>query len=342
MRVLVLGVDWHGDVAPALCRGFQSRGIEAVPRHLLIQRRRALRPRIEDELLSSSLGPAIRRLHERRALAATRSAVASVAPDLTVCLAPELMPAPAIELAAEAAEVCWWFADDPLSFARRRLPGPPPVLDHIATRGGRAFVAHPAWARGPLAAATYLPYGARYEPDLPAYADPHPRRGCAVVGSPRRERAELLAPIAAALGTELSVWGWGARGRLPSNAATKPFRASLRGWGVAPPGRTETIYRSAAVVLNLQDPQMLGAWNPQTFDLMGLGVPQVVWNRDPVAALENPPPFASAPEELVELVKGFLRDPPPVDALKAAFEEVRARHRWRHRAEAITAVARVG
>ena len=30
MRVLVLGVDWHGDVAGALCEGFRSQGIDAV------------------------------------------------------------------------------------------------------------------------------------------------------------------------------------------------------------------------------------------------------------------------------------------------------------------------
>jgi hypothetical protein len=250
------------------------------------------------------------------------------------------MPVAGVELAWEASEVCWWFADDPFSPARRGLSAPPPVLDHIARNGDRSFVAHPGWARGPLASAGYLPYGARFEPDLPAYSVASERRyRCVVVGSPRPARAELLAGIGAALGEELNVWGWGVRGRLPTNATTRPFRRSLRGWRVLSAVQTESVYRSATVVLNLQDGQMIGAWNPQTFDLMGLGVPQVAWNREPVDYLESPPPIASSVEGLVDLVRESLDTRAPTEPLEAAFDEVRRRHRWRHRAEAIAAVA---
>jgi hypothetical protein len=340
MRVLVLGVDWHGDVAPGLCKGFRALGIDADARYLLTQRRRGLRPRIEDELRATArFGPPIRRLHERRILEATRSAVASVAPTLTVCLSPELMPAAAVEVAAADSMVAWWFADDPLSFARRGLAGPPPVLGRIAEHGDRSFVAHPAWARGALAGARYLPYAARFEPDRPAYATAERRRRCVVVGSPRPERVELLAGIVAALGDAIDVWGWGPRGRLPTNSTTRPFRRSLRGWRVLGPDEAAAVYRSASLVLNLQDRQMIGAWNPQTFDLMALGVPQVVWNRRPVDYLEHPPPFASSVDGLVELARGSMDNPLAVDGLRDAYEEARRRHRWRHRAEGIAAAA---
>ena len=137
----------------------------------------------------------------------------------------------------------------------------------------------------------------------------------------------------------MSVWGWGVRGRLPTNATTRPFRRSLRGWRVLSAEETESVYRSATVVLNLQDRQMIGAWNPQTFDLMGLGVPQVVWNREPVDYLESPPPVASSVEGLVDLVRESMDNGSPTEALEAGFDEVRRRNRWRHRAEAIAAVA---
>jgi hypothetical protein len=340
MRVLVLGVDWHGDVAPALCGGFRALGIDAEPRYLLRQRRRGLRPRVEAELRATArFGPAIRRLEERRVLEATRAAVAALAPTLTVCLSPELMPAAAVEEAAASSAVAWWFADDPLSYARRGLAGPPPVLDRIAEHRDRAFVAHPAWAQRALDAAGYLPYAARFEAARPAYADAPGRgdRPVVVVGSPRPERAELLSEIAPALGTSLAVWGWGKRGRLPTNSTTRPFRRSLRGWGVLSPEQTAAVYRSASVVLNLQDRQMLGAWNPQTFDLMALGVPQVVWNRRPVDYLDHPPPFASSVDGLVELTREAIEDRSALDGLAAAFDEARRRHRWRDRAEAIAA-----
>ncbi len=342
MRVLVLGVDWHGDVVPALCSGFRALGIDADSRYLLRQRRRGLRPRIEAELRATArFGPAIRRLEERRILEATRAAVAAPAPTLTVCLSPELMPVAAIEEAAASSAVAWWFADDPLSYARRGLAGPPPVLDRIAKHSDRAFVAHPAWAHGPLGAAVYLPYAARLAAARPAYADARGRgdRPVVVVGSPRPERAELLSEIAPALGRPLAVWGWGKRGRLPTNTTTRPFRRSLRGWGVLSPEETAAVYRSAAVVLNLQDRQMLGAWNPQTFDLMALGVPQVVWNVRPVDYLEHPPPFASSVDGLVELARESIEEEGAREGLAAAFDEARRRHRWRDRAEAIAAEA---
>jgi hypothetical protein len=342
MRVLVLGVDWHGDVAPALCGGFRALGIDADARYLLRQRRRGLRPRIEAELRARArFAPAIRRLEERRIVEATRAAVAALAPTLTVCLSPELMPAAAVEAAAASSAVAWWFADDPLSYARRGLAGPPPVLERIAGHGDTAFVAHPAWARGALDAAPYLPYAARFAPARPAYADARrrPEGRVVVVGSPRPERAELLSEIAPALGADLAVWGWGKRGRLPTNSTTRPFRRRLRGWGVLSPEGTAAVYRSASVALNLQDRQMLGAWNPQTFDLMALGVPQVVWNRRPVDYLEHPPPFASSGDRLVELVRESIENSGAFDGVAAAFDEARSRHRWRDRAEAIAAAA---
>src|SRR5204862_1834304 len=114
-------------------------------------------------------------------------------PTLTVCLGPELMPAAAVELLAGQAEVCWWFADDPFSFERRRLSAPPPVLRWLEQRVERALVAHPAWTHGPLAGAPYLPYAARFDTAEPAWTDASRRpNGCVVVASPRPERAQLL------------------------------------------------------------------------------------------------------------------------------------------------------
>lgn len=337
MRVLILGLDWHGDVAWELRDGFRALGAEASVRHVLNQRRRGVAARVEDELLARPpLARAIRRRQAGRIVAATRRAVAEVDPTLTVCLAPELMPEAALDALAAAPVTCWWFGDDPFASERRGLDRAPPVLERIGRGEGRPFVAHPDWARGPLRSARYLPYGSRFATGRPAYESPGGRRvGCVVVGSARPERARLLAAVAEALGPALRVWGWGPRGRLPTNAATRSFRRRLRGWRVLSPLATEAVYRSARVVLNLQDPQMLGAWNPQTFDLMGLGVPQVVWNREPVDYIEHPPPHASSAEDLVRAVRERLAGDQERPEVVAGAEEARRRHRWSDRAAAI-------
>jgi len=311
--------------------------VETEVAHVLRQRRRGLVSRIEDELLSArGLAPRMREVQQRRITEAVRSAVANAKPTLTVCLCPEMLPSRAVEIVASASPVCWWFADDPFHLERRTLRGPPVALESAQRPDSIALVAHPRWARGPLESAIFLPYAGRFEPRRPAYSCPGPRPyECVVVGSPRAERAELLTTLDPLLGPALHVWGWGVRGRLPTNRRTRAFRRRLRGWGVLGPEATKRVYRSARVILNLQDIQMLETWNPQTFDLMGLGVPQVVWNSSPVSYLESPPPYAQSADGLAELVLAQLAITEPSAQVEEAFAEARRRHRWRHRAASI-------
>ncbi|THD76121.1 MAG: hypothetical protein E7812_16925 [Phenylobacterium sp.] len=115
------------------------------------------------------------------------------------------------------------------------------------------------------------------------------------------------------------------------NSAARPFRAALRGWSVLSRQRTRDVFANASVILNLQDVQMLGAWNPQTFDLLALGVAQVVWNEAPVDYLDWAPPFGVSADALADLVAAQIDDP-DIRRISGGLEEVEARHRWRHRA----------
>ncbi len=338
MRVLILGVDWHGDVARSLAAGFEAIDVDARVHYVLRQRRTGIVPRLVDELRASrSLGPGLLERDRAAATAATRAGLDRHSPDLVVCLSPELIPEAGVELIASSARACWWFGDDPERSARRG-PGPAPLVRTGWSREALALVAHPAWAKGALASAEYLPYGSRFEPREPAFASgTGATLDCVVVGSPRESRRRLLAELAPALGDRLNVWGWGVRGRLPG-AGTRAFRSRLRGRGPLDPKGLEAVYRAASVVLNLQDEQMLGAWNPQTFDLLALGVPQVVWNEEPVDYLEHPPGFAADPAELAELVRAALARPHR-ELVGAGFDEAQRRHRWSHRARRIASLA---
>jgi hypothetical protein len=79
---------------------------------------------------------------------------------------------------------------------------------------------------------------------------------------------------------------------------------------------------------------MLGAWNPQTFDVMALGTPQIVWNKDPVRLFDKPPPWEPTATGIAARVEDILGDPDGYNWQIGA-EEVSTRHRWAHRAEAV-------
>jgi hypothetical protein len=129
----------------------------------------------------------------------------------------------------------------------------------------------------------------------------------------------------------LEVWGWGKRARLPTTRSTARFKRALRGWGPVSRQDLESLYEQSTVVLNLQDVQMHGAWNPQTFDVMALGVPQVVLNQDAVAIFDHPPKCAWTPDEIARQVQRLAADPEQ-EYWRAGAREIDERHRWHHRA----------
>jgi hypothetical protein len=289
---------------------------------------------VRDELLHlPGVGRDIRRAQLRQAARGVTRAVDAAHADLVVSLAPELLVRENVEAILRSSIGVWWFCDDPFDFERRGLNERPAVLDHLQDPRSVAHVAHPGWARDAMAGAGYLPYASVYEPkegrDRPARTD-----RVIVVGSPRRERIELLSELSVALGESLDVWGWGRRARLGLTPAARPFRSRLRGAGPVGRSQVEALFRSAGVVLNLQDAQMVGAWNPQTFDLMGLAVPQVVWNEDPLSLFDRPPLWAPDAAGVAKRAEEVLADPDP-DCWRAGAEEVAARHRWEHRAQAV-------
>ena len=336
VRVLIVGIDWHGDVAHALASGVTELGARAFVLYALRQRRTGVLPRVTDELLATrTVGPRLRAEQRRRARAHIATALERVRPTSVICLSPETLDADVIELLLRRTPVVsWWFADDPLDLSRRALRQSPAILSYVQALPSCAFVSHPAWARGPLLGAEYLPYASRFSPSRPAVVDRRKTlHECVVIGSPRPERARLLEELSRALNGKLNVWGWGTRGRLGLNPSARGFRTVLRGGRALTQDQTEGIYRSARVVLNLQDSQMLGAWNPQTFDVMGLGLPQIVWNRQPVGILDSPPPFSDTAPGLAQLVLDQLDRAETPTSVLAGFHEIRDRHRWMHRAE---------
>jgi hypothetical protein len=332
LRVLIVAVDWHGDVAPELAEGFELLGALSHVVYSVRQRRTGLRARLTDELLRTArFGPALRDHRLRRAEKLIADAYRRFRPQLTVCLTPDTLSRRSAEELLGGGPVCWWFGDDPRAFERRGLAGRPPVLDLAGEPGGRSFVAHPNWATGALASADYLPYASTAPRAHAAISDRRIRYPFITIGSPRPERARILGELYELLAPQLHVWGWGPRGRLGLNPEARSFRPAMCGWHTLSRAETSTIYSAAGVVLNLQDAQMIGAWNPQTFDVLGTGVPQVVWNRNPVALLQHPPPVAYELRDLAERALHHLKEP-SFDQVIAAHEEVRARHRWHHRA----------
>jgi hypothetical protein len=329
-----VGIDWHGDVAPLLANGFRSLGVEVTVQYLLRQRRRGIAARVGDELLHlPGVGRDIRQAQLRRASHGVTRAVDGAHADFVVTLAPELLARESVEAILRSGVGVWWFCDDPFDFERRGLNERPPVLDHLEDPSSVAYVAHPRWARDATADAGYLPYASACEP---REGHVRPARGdrVVVVGSPRRERIALLSELSVALGERLEVWGWGQRARLGLTPAARPFRSRLRGAGPVGRSQVEELFRSAGVVLNLQDAQMVGAWNPQTFDLMSLAVPQVVWNEDPVSLFERPPPWEPDAPGIAKRAEEILADS-DLASWRARSEEVAARHRWEHRAQAV-------
>jgi hypothetical protein len=290
--------------------------------------------RVRDELLHlPRLGTDFRRGQLRRAARRVERQIEAAAADLTVVLAPDLLPRESIESILGSGVGVWWFCDDPFDFERRGLEERPPVLDYLGEPGSVAYVAHPGWAHEETAAAAYLPYAAAYDPDPEDRGRPEDGP-VVVVGSPRGERVALLSALAGALEGRLEVWGWGPRARLGLVPAARPFRGALRGGGALDREAVKALFRSAGVVLNLQDAQMLGAWNPQTFDLMSLAVPQVVWNRVPIDLFEAPPPWETDAAGIAARVAS-IRGEPGGERWRAGAEEIAASHLWEHRAGAV-------
>ncbi len=332
-RVLILGVDWHGDVAPHLAMGFRQLAPVTV-RYLLHQRRQGVRSRVHDELIHlPRIGHDLRKAQLRRASRRIERDIKEANADLVISLAPELLSRESVETILGASAGVWWFCDDPFDFQKRGMGEQPSVLEYLDEPSSVAYVAHPQWAHSEAAGSRYLPYASCYEPGEGDTASARTER-VIVVGSPRDERTRLLSELSPILGDRLDIWGWGRRARAGLTPSARPFRSRLRGAGTLGRHEVEALFRAGGVVLNLQDAQMVGAWNPQTFDLMSLAIPQVVWNTDPVPIFDNPPPWGTNAAEIAVQAESLLADRGSHD-WRAGAEEVATRHRWVHRAETV-------
>lgn len=334
-QVLILGVDWHGDVAPYLSKGLRMLGALTNTQYLLSQRRNGFVSRVQDELVHLPyIGNDLREVQLEHASQRITQTIEKANADVVIALAPELLSRESVEAVLDGSVAVWWFGDDPFNFQRRGLKERPSVLEYLEEPSCVSYVAHPYWARAEASGSQYLPYASCYEPCARDSVSVTNHGRAVVVASPRSERIKLLAELSSLLGDRLEIWGWGRRARIGLVPGARSFRTRLQGAGSLGRHEVEEVFRAAGVVLNLQDEQMVGAWNPQAFDLMGLAIPQVVWNADPVPMFDIPPPWGDSATRIAAHAERLLDDRDSHDWLAGA-EEVANRHLWVHRAETL-------
>jgi spore maturation protein CgeB len=256
-------------------------------------------------------------------------------PDLVLVLDDGTLPPASVAALKRETPSPWlsWFPGDLRGVAAIRESAPAYDRCFVAASDLVARVGGPG-----MPPACFLPHGCDPSVHRPMRARDQFRANVVFAGTATPRRAARLAEL---VEFGLAIWGSGWR--------RTPLRDYCRG-ELLPERDYVRAYAGASVAVNVhhvseEESDDTGV-NQRTFELAGIGVPQVVdWRRDLARCFDDGRELRAfrSGAELKATVKELLHDPPAADALGAAGRRrALAEHTYMHRMRELLRVAAAG